>query len=135
MLYDSVNRMHDAVFIFIRELFGGNHFFWDSLFQFQISYTNQRINRNPPTWQPSQYWVWPVAELLQKQEAGVYYAWNDKWIIQNVEPGLNKIFNDKDRNAHSGFGTKVIFGPFSKRARKYYNHRTRQVGKIKDLRK
>ncbi len=76
-----------------------------------------------------------AAELLQKQEAGAYDTWNDKWIIQNVEPGFNKVFNDKDRNTHSGYGTKVLFGTFSKRARKYYNHKTGEVGKIKDLRR
>ena len=75
-----------------------------------------------------------AAEKLQSQEAGPYDTWNDKWIIQNVEPGFNKAFGDKNRYTHSGFGTKVMFGPFSKRARKYYNHRTREVDKIKNLR-
>ena len=72
-------------------------------------------------------------ELLEKQETGAYDTWNDKWIIQNVESGFNDIFNDKNRDTHSGFETKVMFGPFSKYATKYYNHRTRKVYKIKNL--
>ena len=39
------------------------------------------------------------------------------------------------KNTHKGFGTKVNFGPFSKKARKYYNHRTGKADKIRNLRK
>jgi len=74
-----------------------------------------------------------AAELLQKKETGAYHSWNDKWIIQNVEPSFNDAFKDKNRTTHSGFGTKVIFGPFTKRARKYFNHKTRKEGKVNNL--
>jgi hypothetical protein len=71
-------------------------------------------------------------EEWQKRDAGDYDTWNDKWIIQNVETEFNKAFKDTDRDTHKGYHTKTR-GPFSEKARKYWNHKENKSGKIKDL--
>jgi RHS repeat-associated protein len=99
-----------------------------------------RVAENPAYFKGKQYTPGDIQAIYEyseqeKRETGSYQTYNDRWIIQNVEPGFNEVFRDRNRNTHKGYGTKATFGPFSKRARKYYDHRTGEISKIRNLKK